>query len=284
MVKSRNDHLELAALASAAQFWWLQNRVVEITEAAARMASVDGAAEHHLALEESAVRATLDPDRWPEAIARLRLALARYGTGAPTWASGQVAVFLVLLGGLDEADVAPIATRLGSPVFAATVAFYGAVPYYLRDEDTVGAELVGEAVALARAAGATFQLAGALMGQGGWRARVPRFADAQVYGPLSESLDLWERLRIPWGRIGILEEIAQARAIRGHPADAFVLWGAVDASGVQAPSKIGRHRRTSSYLSDIPSQQSDAWRAQGAAMTLDQAVVHARWVLDVALG
>ena len=118
------------------------------------------------------------------------------------------------------------------------------------------------------------------MGHGGWRAHLRQFTDADVVGPLVESLDLWERLRIPWGRIGILEEIAQARAIRGHPDEAFVLWGAVDASGIQAPSKVGRQRRTASFVSDIPPEQSDAWRCgRGTAMTLDQAVAYARRVL-----
>ena len=188
-------------------------------------------------------------------------------------------MFLVLLGGRDETTVAPIARRLDSPVFSATLAFYRAVPYYMRDEDGIGAELAGEAVMLARAAGATFQLATALMGHGGWQARLHQFSDADVVGPLVESLDLWERLRIPWGRIGILEEIAQARAIRGHPDEAFVLWGAVDASGIQAPSKVGRQRRTASFVSDIPPEQSDAWCGRGTAMTLDQAVAYARRVL-----
>src|SRR5262249_13822547 len=155
-----------------------------------RMAAVEGDAGHHLTLEESAVRATLSPDRWPEAIERLRRALARYGTDTPTWGSGQVAVFLHMLGGVDESAVTPIAARLDSPVLSATLVFYGAVAYYLRDEDETGAELAGEAARMARAAGATFQLATALMGQGGWRARVSRFSRAEVFAPLAESLDL----------------------------------------------------------------------------------------------
>jgi hypothetical protein len=119
-------------------------------------------------------------------------------------------------------------------------------------------------------------MATALMGYGGWRARVPGFSPVEVFGPLAESLDLWERLRIPWGRIGILEEIAQALAIRGHPEEAFVLWGAVDATGIQAPAKIGRRRRTDAYVASLPPEQTDAWRARGSAMTTDVAVAYAR--------
>jgi hypothetical protein len=188
-------------------------------------------------------------------------------------------LYLVQLGGLEESDVAQVDVWTASPVFSATLAFHRAVPYYMRDEDAVAAELAGDAVAMARSAGATVQLAVALLGQGGWRARVPNFSDDEVFGPLIESLDLWDRLRIPWGRIGILEEIAQARAIRGDPQSAFVLWGAVDACGLQAPSKVGRGRRTGSYVADIPLEQRDSWRTQGAAMSVDHAVAYARRLL-----
>jgi hypothetical protein len=133
MVRGRNDRLELGALAAATQFWWLHNRVHEIPPAAERMTTVEGDAEHHMTMEESAVRATLDPERWPQAIARLEQALGQYGGDEPTWVSGRLAVFLVLLGGFDETTVAPIARRLDSPVFSATLAFYRAVPYYMRD-------------------------------------------------------------------------------------------------------------------------------------------------------
>jgi predicted ATPase len=278
-VRGRNDHLELAALAAATPFWWLQNRIDEILLAAERMATVDGDAEHHVTLEEFSVRATLDPDRWPAAIAQLQRALARYTTDTPSWASGHAAAYLVQLGGLEESDVARIAARLDSPVFSATLAFYVAVPYYLRDEDEIGAELAAEALRLARTAGATLQVATALMATGGWRARVPGFSPTEIFGPLAESLDLWERLRIPWGRIGILEEIAQALVIRGQPEEGFVLWGAVDATGIQAPAKIGRRRRTDAYVASLPPEQTDAWRARGAAMSTDLAIAHARRLL-----
>ena len=114
------------------------------------------------------------------------------------------------------------------------------------------------------------------MATGGWRARVPGFSPAEVFGLLAESLDLWERLRVPWGRIGMLEEIAQALAIRGQPEEAFVLWGAVDATGIQAPAKIGRRRRTDAYVATLPPDLTDAWRARGAAMITDLAIAHAR--------
>ena len=131
---------------------------------------------------------------------------------------------------------------------------------------------------LARAAGATFMVAHALLGWGGWKARVD-CSDQEVFAPLLESLDLWERLRIGWGRLAVTEEIAQALAIRGRGEEAFVLWGAVDASGLQAPAKIGRARRTDFYVSDISATQKAGWHADGSAMTLDQAVGYARRAL-----
>ena len=276
MVEGRNDRFELAAMAAATPFWFLQNRVEEIAFVADRMAAVDGDADHHLTLEEFATRAALAPDRWPEATERLQRALARYSTQTPSWASGQVAAFLVLLGGLDESEVAPTAARLDSPVFSATFTFFSAVRYYMNDEDEIGAEIAAEALTLARAAGATLQLATTLMATGGGRARVPGFSAGEVFGPLAESLDIWERLRIPWGRVAILEEVAQALAIRGRPQEAVLLWGAVDAMGIEAPAKVGRRRRTDAYIGVLPGDQAEAWRANGAAMTADQGIAYAR--------
>ncbi len=191
----------------------------------------------------------------------------------------QIEVFLVLLEGLDESAAAPTVERLDNPVLSATFAFYRAVPFYLRDDDQIAADLASGAVALARSAGALFQLAVSLLGQGGWRARLPDATNFEVFGPLVESLDLWERLRIPWGRIVITEEIAQALAIRGHPEEAYVLWGAADASGIQAPAKIGRDRRAGPYIALIPTDQTHVWHSRGAAMTLDHAITFARQVL-----
>ena len=177
---------------------------------------------------------------------------------------------------MAESDVAPLAVSLDSPVFSAMFAFYRAVPYYMTDEYAMGAELAGQAVVLARAAGALRQLGAALMGFGGWRARVPDATLDDVFGPQAESLDLWDRLRIPWGLVAVAEEIAQSLAIRGYHEDAFVLWGAVDSTGIQAPSKVGRSRRADSYIEHVPADRAAAWRKRGAAMTLDQMVAFAR--------
>ena len=121
------------------------------------------------------------------------------------------------------------------------------------------------------------------MGYGGWQARLADASSVDVFDPLLESLELWERLRIPWGRVAITEEVAQALAIRGHPEEAFVLWGAADASGIQAPSKVGRDFRTRAFLADVPGEQSESWRRRGASMTLDEAVNYARRVLTAEL-
>ncbi len=110
---------------------------------------------------------------------------------------------------------------------------------------------MAEALSLARSAGATVQVANNLMALGGWRARLPEATTRDVFGPLLESVELWERLRIPWGRVLVLEEIAQALAIRGHPEQAVVLFAAVDAGEVQAPAKVGRERRAGPHLSGI---------------------------------
>jgi predicted ATPase len=279
LVRGRNDALELAALAAAAPFWFHQSRLEMIPPAAARMAAVDGDAAHHLGLEEFALRAELEPESWPEAIARGHRALRRYESGRATWAGAHLLAFLVLLTDVDEAEVVPLAARLDSPVFAAQLAFYAAVPYYMRDEDRMAADRAADAVRLTRMAGATSQLAVALLGHGGWRARLPECSRAEVFGPLVESLDLWERLRIAWGRIAVVEEIAQALAVRGLAEEAFVLWGAADASGLQAPAKIGRERRTAVYLSDVPTARREAWQARGAAMAMDTAIAYARAVI-----
>jgi predicted ATPase/class 3 adenylate cyclase len=276
VVEGRNDRHEVAALAAAVPFWWFQNRAPDIQAAVDRVGDVDADPEHHLALRLSAVKGALDPERWPEAIKQLEQALARYGSDRPTWWSAQIRAFLVLLGGLDESAVAPIADRLDSPVFSATFAFYRAVPYYLVGDEATAADLAGQAVVLSRAAGALDQLGTALMGHGGWRARLPEATLDDVFSPQAESLDLWDRLRIPWGLVAVAEEIAQSLAIRGYHEEAFVLWGAVDNTGIQAPSKVGRSRRTDGYIAQIPQHRAAAWRARGAAMTIDQTVAYAR--------
>jgi predicted ATPase len=283
LVTGRDDALELSALAAAVQFWFHQGRLDEIPPAAERMVAVEGDTEHHLVLAEYAMRATLRPDGWPEAIAQSHRALDRCAEGGATWASAHLRAFLVLLADLDASEVAPAAATLGSPVFQAMFTFFAAVPHYLRDEDRLAADGATESVRLARMAGATYQLAQGLMGQGGWRARLPECSDQEVFGPLAESLELWERLRISWGRIAVTEEIAQALAIRGHGEEAFVLWGAVDASRLEAPAKIGRARRTETYLGDVTPDQRDEWRARGALLAMDSAIAHARGVLATIL-
>jgi predicted ATPase/DNA-binding SARP family transcriptional activator len=275
LVIGHNDEIELAALAAASRFWWLQNRVDEIIDAAARMTSVAGEPEHHLALEWAAVEATLDPSRWMEAIERLNAALAQYGPPRPTWLSAQVEIYLVLLGGRDAAMVAPTIEHLGNAVLSAKLAFARAVPYYLQRDFSNAVQFAGHAVALTRAAGATYELASTLMGYGGWQARLPAATANDIFDPLAESLDLWERLRIPWGRVAVIEEIAQALAIRGHHDRAFTLWGAVDSSGIQAPSKVGRPH-ADPHLSGIPTERSGSWYSQGSTMSLDRAVAYAR--------
>jgi hypothetical protein len=107
------------------------------------------------------------------------------------------------------------------------------------------------------------------MGLGGWRARLPECSDQEVFGPLAESLELWERLRVSWGRIAVSEEIAQALAIRGHAEE--------------APAKIGRERRTEAYLTAVTPDQRDRWRAKGALLPMDTAIAYARDVLATVL-
>ena len=162
-------------------------------------------------------------------------------------------------------------------------AFFRGVPYYMVGDDATAAELAGQAVTLARAAGAVVQLGTALLGDGGWRAPLPDASVDDVFGPLAESLELWDRLRIPWGLVAVAEETAQALAIRGHPEEAFVLWGAVDNSGIQTANKVGRHRRADSYLTQVPPDQATAWRARGAGMTADETVAFARRTLAAIL-
>ena len=190
---------------------------------------------------------------------------------------------LFWLGGSDESAVTSIAEHLDSPVFSAKFAFLRGVPYYMTGDDATAAELAGQAVTLARAAGALVQLGTALLGDGGWRARVPDATVDDVFGPLAESLDLWDRLRIPWGLVAVAEETAQALAIRGHHEEAFVLWGAVDNSEFQAASKVGRHRRADPYLTHVAQDQASAWRARGAAMTMDQTIAFARRAIATVL-
>jgi hypothetical protein len=107
----------------------------------------------------------------------------------------------------------------------------------MRNDHATPADLAGKAVALARTAGATYQLATALLADGSWRPRLARASSTDVFAPLAESLEVWDRLRVPWGRVAVIEETARALAIRDQHEAAFVLWGAADASGIQAPSK-----------------------------------------------
>jgi predicted ATPase/class 3 adenylate cyclase len=284
LVDGRRDRYEVAALAAAAPFWWFQNRVEEIENAIERVGSIEADPEHHLVLTLYSVQAVLDPDRWPEAIRRLQRALDAYGSDPPSWRTAQTAEFLVLFGGLNVLAVAPIVEQLGSPVMAARLAFFRGVPYYMNDDDAIAAELAGQAVSLARAAGAWMQLGTALMGYGGWRARSPDASLEDVFGPLAESLECWDRLRVPWGLIAVAEEIAQSLAVRGHHQEAIVLFGAVDRAPIQAPSKVGRHRRVDAYISHLPEEQVAAWRTRGATMSTDQAVEFARRTLASILG
>jgi predicted ATPase len=283
MAAGRGDHLEVAAVAAAVRFWWLQTRVGEIRAAFDRMGPIAADPEHHLALFEYAVLATLDPEQWPKAVEELQRALATYGSNPPQWHRARIALCLFWLGGSDESAVIPIAEHLDSPVFSAMFAFFRGVPYYMAGEDAAAAELAGQAVTLARAAGAVVQLGTALLGDGGWRARVQDATVDDVFGPLAESLELWDRLRIPWGLVAVAEETAQALAIRGHPEEAFVLWGAVDNSEFQAASKVGRHRRADPYLTHVPEDQATAWRARGAAMNADETFAFARRTLAAIL-
>ena len=103
------------------------------------------------------------------------------------------------------------------------------------------------------------------MAFGGWQARLSDATLDDVFGPQAESLELWDRLRDPWGLVAVAEEIAQSLAIRGYHEEAFVLWGAVDSTGIQAPSKVDRSRTPIPYIADVSEQQADAWRAQGAS-------------------
>jgi predicted ATPase/DNA-binding SARP family transcriptional activator len=283
LVEGRGDPLELAAVAAAARFWLLQNRVTEIGHAAARLAPVTGDPEHHLSLEKSATEAMLDPRTWPEAIRRLQDALTRYGSKEPTWWTAQVSISLVLLGGLDESTVAPITEHLDSPVLSARFTFARAVPFYTQNDFATAAELARQAAVRARTAGATCELAATLMGSGGWSARLASATTADVFDPLAESLELWDRLRVPWGRVAVIEEIAQALAIRGKHEEAVVLWDAADASGIQAPSKIKRPDARS-CPSPIATEQTDVGYSRSAAMTLDGAVAFARDTVATVLG
>jgi hypothetical protein len=201
--------------------------------------------------------------------------LARYGSDQPTWRTAQIRLYLVLLGGIDATAVAPIGEHLDSPVFSATFAFYRAVPFYMIGDEATAAELAGQAVALSRSAGAVIQLGTALMGRGGWRAQLPDATLVDVFGPQAESLDLWDRLRVPWGIVAVAEEIAQSLAIRGFREEAFVLWGAVDKTEIRPPSIVGR-RRAAPHIVDVPQEQASAWQASGATMTLDELVAYAR--------
>jgi predicted ATPase/DNA-binding SARP family transcriptional activator len=281
LVAGRRDSLEAAALASAAPLWWLQNRPGEVADAAARMASVETEPEHLLRLESVAALAALDPRDWASAIRRFESALARYDPDEDTWAGAQAVMWLVQLGARPEAEAIKVAKRLNSAVLTARLAFFRAIPHFLRGDPRTAAVLAGEAVALARDAGMTVHLAVTLAAQGEWRARIPDVSTSDVYTPLLESLDLWERLRVPWGRVMAAEEIALALAIRGQPEASFVLWGAADTTGIDAPGKWSRPS-VDPYLKDVAADRRASWRRRGEAMTLDQALSYGRQVLVAA--
>ena len=172
----------------------------------------------------------------PEAIQRFHDALKRYGSEHPTWWTAQVATLLVLLGELDDSSVAPVIEQIGSPLLSAKFTLARAMRFGMDGEFGAAAELARQAAVRARAAGATHELAAALPAQGGFSARLADATTADVFAPFAESLELWDRLRVPWGRVLSIEVLAAALAVRGHHEEAFVLWGASDASGIQAPS------------------------------------------------
>jgi predicted ATPase/DNA-binding SARP family transcriptional activator len=274
LVEGRSDPLELAAVAAAVRFWWLQNRVTEVAEAATRMATAVGDPEHHLALERTATDVVVTPTTMPEAIQRLHDALKRHGSENPTWWTAQVGILLVLLGGLDDSSVAPMIEQFDSPVLSAQLTFARAVPLYLAGDFGAAAELARTAALRARAAGATLDLAVGLQAQGGWSARLADATTADVFAPLAESLELWDRLRVPWGRVLTVGEIAAALAVRGYPEAAFVLWGVCDACGIH-DTEFGRPG-VHPYIAHVPGEQTARWYNRGKAMTLDRAVAFAR--------
>ena len=59
-----------------------------------------------------------------------------------------------MLGGLDESAVAPDRRTSRQPGVLGHVRLQRAVPHYMAGDDATAAELAGQAVALARAAGA----------------------------------------------------------------------------------------------------------------------------------
>ncbi len=77
----------------------------------------------------------------------------------------------------------------------------------------------------------------------------------------------------------VAEAIAQSLAIRGFHEPAFVLWGAVDRTGIQAPLQTGRSRQSDRYTAEVPPHEAQAWRARGSTMTIDQTVAFARRTL-----
>ena len=275
LVAGRDDAVETRALASAVRFWHAQNRVSEVVSAADRAASLPGSDEDHLLLACERMNAELDPSRWPAAAAVLGDAAKRYAPPRPTHISVTTKIMLMMLGDMTFDQVQPEAAALGNPVVIADAIFLSAIPYYLTDQDAVAVALADEAMALARAAGAHNLLATTLMGVGGWRARLTSATDLEVFAPLLESLEMWERLRIPWGRISATEETAQALAVRGWHRPAFVLWGAIDASGLQAPSKVGRELRTRAAVASVTTEDRAAWTSAGAQLTLDAAMAFA---------
>ena len=223
------------------------------------------------------MEATLDPHDGT-CLEDLEAALKRYGSDPPTWATTRAALYLGLLGGDPKQTSRRWPNRWAARCSRRCFAFYRAVPYYMRDDDATAA---GLARAGRRPLPGRRCRCAARDGPDGSRRLAGPLADAttvDVFDPLLESLELWERLRIPWGRVAITEEVAQALAIRGHPEQPSSS-GAQLTCRIQAPSKVGRARRTRPLLADVPAELSETWRRRGLSMTLDEAVLYARRVL-----
>ena len=227
MVEGRSDPLELAAVAAAARFWWLQNRVTEVAEAATRMATVVG-----------------DPGTtcpWkgrrpmrcsPRARCRRRFSASttrseRYGSENPTWWTAQVAILLVMRGGLDDSSVAPVIEQIGSPVLSAQFIFARAVPLYLAGDIGAAVELARTAAVRARAAGATLELATTLAVAGRLEAHDSPTPPPPTSSPPSPNHSNCGTVSASPGVVCFrLERSPRLWPSAAHHEAAFVLWGA----------------------------------------------------------
>ena len=221
----------------------------------------------------------LDPSTVPEAIQRLHDALRRYGSENPTWWTAQVAILLVLLGGLDDSSVAPVIEQIDSPVLSAKFTFARAVPFYMDGELPPPPNSPAKPRLRARAAGATHELAATLMGAR--RLASARLADAttaDVFAPLAESLELWDRLRIPWG-----VSPSSKRSPRPSPSAATTKRHSScgPPSTCQAFKPPQRSAVTAAPTDTSPPSLRNALNPgpNGAAMTFDQAIAYARRVI-----